>query len=192
MSTAASLVKEARLGALLTQTALAGRSGILQAAISRAERGQHDITVGVLDRLVHASGWRLAVLPTNAGTAADTALACANYLHGDSYEGAYRSVIQLADWLASEHGAERVALVVAPPAPTGDRRFDAFLAGVVEHRLDEERLPHPRWLASAEVLDEPWSVDEWADIGDEALVAATPAALRRRGVLIDATELASV
>ena len=125
----------------------------------------------------NAAGWRLAVLPAQAGPAADAAEVCSRFVADDAEEAAYRSVIQLADWLEGQHGAERVAITVAPPFPTGDRRIDAFIAGVVGYRLDEEKLPHPRWLASAAKLDQLWNVDESTD-GDPATVSATPKALR--------------
>ncbi len=190
MTTAAALLREARGGTRRTQAELERLSGIRQAAISRAERGRQDLTVSALERLVHATGWRVAVLPTQAGSVADAADACRQYLAVGSEDGAYRAVIQLADWLASEHGAERVALTVTPPAPTGDIRYDAFIAGVVEHRLIEESLPHPKWLPTATRLAEPWFVDP-SSSDDPTVTAATPPALSCRGVIIDAAELGS-
>jgi hypothetical protein len=56
-------------------------------------------------------------------------------------------VIQLADDLEAEHGAERVALAVAPPPTTNDERFDALIAGLTELRLEAEGLPLPKWLS---------------------------------------------
>jgi hypothetical protein len=97
----------------------------------------------------------------------------------------------LADDLEGLHGAERVAACVARPAPSEDVRFDAFIAGVVETRLDAEALPHPVWLRSAASLQTPWWVDRYT-AGSDWVVAATPSALRRRGVFVDAAELVSV
>jgi transcriptional regulator with XRE-family HTH domain len=191
MTTAAALLREVRAGTRRTQADLEQLSGVRQTAISRAERGRQDLTVAVLERLVHAAGWRVTVLPTQAGTVADAADACHQYLAVGSEDGAYRAVIQLADWLASEHGAERVALTVTPPAPTGDRRYDAFIAGVVEHRLSEESLPYPKWLPTSARLAERWFVDI-ASTDDHAVAAATPPALLAHGVVIDAAELVSV
>ena len=191
MPTAAALLAQARQGASLTQNALGVLSGLRQGFISRAERGHQDLTVTALNRLVHASGWKLTVLPTQSATVAETAQDCARWFKAGHEDGPYRAVIQLADDLAGEHGAERVALTVAPPVPTGDERFDAFIAGVTEHRLDEEDLPHPRWLATAACLDDLWFVDD-SSINGQATIDATPPALRRRGVIINAEELVSV
>jgi transcriptional regulator with XRE-family HTH domain len=190
MLRASVLLQRCRRGASLSQRALASLAGTPQSAIARAEAGRQDLTVTALDRLVHAAGWTLTVLPVNVGTAADAAESCARFIAASDVDGPYRSVIQLADDLASEHGAERVALTVTPPRPTGDRRYDAFIAGVVELRLDAEALPHPKWLADAESLSDRWFVDEWS-IGVADVVDRTPPALRNRGVIVDASELES-
>jgi transcriptional regulator with XRE-family HTH domain len=190
MTTAAALLRQARAGTRRTQIELERLSGVRQTAISRAERGHQDLTVAALERLVHATGWRITVLPTQGGSVADAADACHQHLDAGSEDGAYRAVIQLADWLASEHGAERVALTVTPPAPTGDIRYDAFIAGVVEHRLNEESLPYPKWLPTSARLAEQWFVDI-SSTDDPAVTASTPPALLARGVVIDAAELVS-
>jgi len=207
VTVASALAHRARTGAHLTQDELAAFAGVHQPAVARAENGRTGLTVDSLDRLVRAAGWRLTVIPTRAGTVADAAEAVARFVSdahvaattsdsdvdvGVTVDGPYRAVIQLADDLAAEHGAERVALTVTPPAPTGDIRFDAFLAGVVETRLDEEHLPHPRWLATAPRLLTPWLVDPATANDREAAYNATPAALAKRGVIIAAEELASV
>lgn len=183
---AASLVWQARSGAQLTQARLSLLSTIRQPNISRTERGSRDISVETLDRLVRAAGWRLAVLPTRSDTVASAAAAVAGAVRdGKPEQFLVRIVLQLADDLARENGAERVALTVSPPAPTGDARLDAFIAGVAECRLNEQRLPHPRWLADAASLEEPWT---------PAGVAPTVPVVElvRRGVFLGQADLTSV
>jgi transcriptional regulator with XRE-family HTH domain len=184
------LLQQIRRGAGLTQRELSELSGTLQPAIARAESGRQDLTVAALERLAHAAGWQLQVVPIQRGSAAQAADACARFIRSNDPDGPYRAVIQLADDLAAEHGAERVALAVVPPTPTGDDRYDAFIAGVVELRLDEESLPHPRWLAGAANLADYWFVDEWS-VDDSGVIDRTPGPLRARGVIIDAVELVS-
>jgi hypothetical protein len=83
-----------------------------------------------------------------------------------------------------------VALAATPPAPTGDLRYDAYVAALVEHHLDAAHLPLPAWVEEpGRILDEPWIVDRFAEPDVES---ATPTAFRRHGVLVDARELASV
>lgn len=191
MTVAARLLQQCRRGRALSQTTLGARAGVPQASIARTEGGGRDVTVGTLDRLVRAAGYRLTVIPTRSATVADAADLIAAGLATRNDDVPFRAVIQLADDLAREHGAERVVLTVTPPRATGDVRFDAFLAGVVELRLDEERLPHPKWLTTAPRLVEPWFVADWLE-GDHVTVNATPTQLRARGVIIDAAELVSV
>jgi transcriptional regulator with XRE-family HTH domain len=186
--TAQTLLIQARSIRHLTQAALALAARTPQPSIARVEGGQRDLNVQTLDRLAHAAGCQLAILPSTRTTAAGAALAVRQAIGNHDDEAAYRSVIQLADDLASEESAERVALCVTPPPATGDERYDAFIAGIVEHRLSENELPLPRWVPTAPYLSAPWFVDEWG--GDDA-VAATPEALRLRGVIIGDYELAS-
>ena len=72
MSTA-QLVREARRGGGLTQRALAVRARVHQPTLADIERSAHDTRGWLLDRLVNGAGYRLAVLPTSAQSAADWA-----------------------------------------------------------------------------------------------------------------------
>lgn len=191
MNTSATLVRSARCSAGLTQHEVAARTRIAQPNIARAESGDREVSSATVERIVRASGFHLTVLP---GVGLD-AIEAAGHVRVALAEGnesrAYRFVIQLADDLAALHGAERVAACVAPPAPSGDLRFDAFIAGVVETRLEDEELPRPVWLRSVTPLSTPWWVDHYT-AGADWIAEATPPPLRRLGVLIDASELQSV
>lgn len=186
--TAQTLLIQARSIRQLTQAALAAAAKTPQPSVARTESGRRDLNVHTLDRLVHAAGCQLAILPSTRTTAAATSVAVRQAIGRHDEEAAYRAVIQLADDLAAEEGAERVALCVTPPTATGDVRYDAFIAGVVEHRLAAAELPLPKWVPIAPRLTQPWFVDEWG--GNDA-VAATPDALRDRGVIIGDYELVS-
>jgi len=59
---------------------------------------------------------------------------------------ALREVIQLSDDVQRTDFATRVALVVAPPATTGQARYDALVAAVVDVLLSRDGLPRPAWL----------------------------------------------
>lgn len=189
---ASTLLTVARRGAHLTQRELAARVRAAQPSIARLERGRVSPRADLLERLIAGCGCTLAILPTVSRPVADHAVEVADRLAAGDDRNAYRAVIQLADDLAAEHGAERVALTVTPPCPTGDVRFDALVAGVTEHRLAEERLPLPRWLRHTMAkLDPVWFVDRYSQ-GDPGVIAATPEPLLRRGVVLDDAELRSV
>jgi transcriptional regulator with XRE-family HTH domain len=192
VSVAAELLRQARQAAGRSQHGLARLAGTPQPRVSEVERAVVDPTVRTLERLVRAAGHQLAVLPTRAATAAGAAAAVAGELEAGpgGEDRAYRAIIGFSDGLADAEPAVRVALCVAEPAPTGDRRFDAAIAGLVEHHLRANRLPLPRWVGTSDrTVDPPWIVDR--DAGPD-IAARTPPALRRHGVLIDAAELASV
>lgn len=145
----------------------------------------------MVEHLLRGAHQRLTAIPTDRTPVAEHADSIAELLaHGDERR-AYRSAIQIADDLAAEHGAERVALAVAPPPTTNDDRFDALIAGITEIRLHDEGLPLPKWLRDdTRTLSTQWFVDRYS-IGNDDVIAVTPEPLRRRGIVLDPAELAS-
>lgn len=192
MSTASSLLKQARAAAGVSTRELASAAGGAQPRVTEIERGASDPRVDTLEGLLRAIGYQLVALPTRAPTAAAVAQAIRDDLddRAGSDDRAFRSLLVLSDGLSTATDPIKVALTVAPPPSTGDLRFDAAIAGIVEHHLSEDRLPVPAWVHDpARALSEPWTPDPYA--GDD-IEADTPAALRRHGVLLAAGELASV
>jgi transcriptional regulator with XRE-family HTH domain len=188
MSTA-QLVREVRRGRGFTQRELASRAGITQPALADIERAAHDTRVGALSRLVGAAGYQLFVLPTTAHAAADWADHIYQELRSTrrDEEIAFRALIGLSDDLAAVSEPLRVALCVAPPAPCGDPRYDAGIAAVVEFHLSRSRLPVPNWVRESwRVLREEWVVSPYTDLSE------VPPAFRRHGVVLAASELASI
>jgi len=105
---------------------------------------------------------------------------------------AVRHFIQLADDLAAEHGDDRAVIGAARPETTGERCWDAAIAALVEHRLLEEGLPVPAWVAAEEFrVSPPWTFGSGRyDIPVEP-ERALPTFLRH-GVMLDPDTLASV
>lgn len=193
MNVAASLLRQARLASGLSGRTLARLAGTPQSRVSEIERDVHDPSVGTLDKAIRAVGWQLAVLPSRAPTAAAVALAIRRDIESPDQaareEQAFRTLLSLADGLRDAASAVRVALCVAPPASTGDNRFDAAIAAVVEHLLSLDALPVPEWVHEpARTLEVPWTPDPYAgpDVADEV-----PAAFFSHGVLLAARELES-
>jgi hypothetical protein len=93
----------------------------------------------------------------------------------------------LSDDLGSAPKTIRTALCVTSPVNTGDVRFDAAIAAVVDHHLSSDRLPVPEWVQGpSKILTDPWRVSRFTDDAD------VPAAFRRHGVYLAASELVSV
>lgn len=188
---AASLLRGARGARGQSQRALARAARVRQPRIATIESGAHDTSVGRLEQLVACLGQRVTLLPTRARPVWEGSLAISEALAEGDESWAFREVIQVSDDLASVPGALRVALAVGPAVPTGDARFDALLAGVVDYWLGADRLPRPGWLDDAGwTLDVGWDVEPVPSLRSAAR-RATPKAIARHGVFLAASELAS-
>jgi hypothetical protein len=104
-------------------------------------------------------------------------------------------IVQCSDDFAalSDDPARRAFL--AEPPPTGDPRFDAFLAGLAVHLCRQAGLETtPAWTRDeSRYLDRMW----WFGLSDDSGLRAfafqrTPSCMRARGVIFNAGELESV
>lgn len=185
----AQLVREARRGRGLTQRGLAEKAGVTQSALAHIERAAHDTLAATLDRLIGAAGYQIILIPTTSSSASTWAERIYETLRTrtDAEEYAFRALISLSDQLGAADGPLRVALCVAGPARCGDERFDAAIAALVEHHLAKDGLPIPGWVHDPwRTLAEPWAVTPYIDASE------VPPALLRHGVMLAASELASV
>ncbi|HYY77982.1 MAG TPA: hypothetical protein VFD04_02185 [Actinomycetes bacterium] len=88
--------------------------------------------------------------------------------------------------------ADRPGLVADEPPLTGDRRWDAMLAGVVEQLCFDHDLAVPGWVMRPDrFLDTWWFVTPHRSLHASAF-AETPTALANRGVFIHGRSLESV
>jgi hypothetical protein len=105
------------------------------------------------------------------------------------HPGAERLAL-LAEFL-EEHRHEpkprRLALLQEEPAPTGDEHWDVFLAALAEHLAAKDGRRGPRWC-ERRALDRFWFPFNTPLARAEAIVH-TPAAFRRRGVMVARHEL---
>jgi hypothetical protein len=105
---------------------------------------------------------------------------------------ALRWVAQFISEFKRVSPADRSGLVADEPPPTGDRRWDAMLAGVVEQLCYDHQLTVPGWVMQPErFLDQWWFVTPYRSLHPSAF-AETPAALANRGVFIHGPSLESV
>jgi transcriptional regulator with XRE-family HTH domain len=187
---AAALLRAARSDRGVSQRALAARAHVRQPGIAALESGAHDTTFSRLEQLLESLEYRLTAVPTRTRAVWQAADAVRAALDERDEDTAWRQVIQLADDLAREPAAHRVALSVTRPASTGSRRFDALVAGVTALRL--RGLPLPGWV------DDPWYrlEDDWdVEPLDELRPAArraTPREIARHGVYVHEREFESL
>lgn len=182
-------LRRARIDSGLSLRALAHRAGIAETNLSTIEHHRRDPTAGTVDRLAAALGVRLIPIATgDRATAADTAIAIAAHLRSGDTGRAYRTVVQLADDLDDADPYLRL-LLTAERATTGDSGWDAFIAAVTEWRLDQAGLPAPAWTLASTNGPRPTWYPPGAVLPARPDHVAEP--FRRRGVLVEADELAS-
>lgn len=117
-STAAALVRSARVSAGLTQAQLAERAGVTQSVISTYESGRREPALSTLSRLVEAAGMRLDV---QVVPAASETVPRALPAHG--LGGRVRRVRRQVQRLVFAHGGRGVG--VFGSAARGDDRSDS-------------------------------------------------------------------
>ncbi len=111
-----------------------------------------------LDKLAKGLAGPLVLVASPYLTAADAAVQVKAILErvGRCPDG---PIWQLANDLASAEPCLRAALVLNPAPLTGDARRDAWIAGLVEYRLDQVGIKAPSWTDEpARVADQEWPV----------------------------------
>jgi len=192
MGIAGLLLHSARLSRKVSTRALATASGSSQPSISSVENGRADATATRLNKLLAPLDYQLAILPTRLRPAHQAAADIGRALARADERTALREVVQLSDDLQRADPATRVALVVAPPATTGQARYDALVAAVVDVLLSRDGLPRPAWLDEpARVLIDPWDLEPVPALRAAARLV-TPLAAGRHGIYLDPAELLSV
>ena len=202
-SVASRLVRDLRRRGGLSQRALAAMSSVPQPTIAEIEAGRREPSITLLSRLAEATGFELelGLQPLAPRSAVATANRIRHRLSGVEYDSwstarredaALRAAIDLKNALASANADEFSRLVSAPPGPTGDTRWDAFIAAVVEDEAATRALPTPIWTDEKTRFTRPlWYLSE-----NKALhaweLATAPGAFVRHGVLAAKEELESV
>ncbi|MGH9092339.1 MAG: helix-turn-helix transcriptional regulator [Acidimicrobiales bacterium] len=194
-----SLLREARLRRGLSQRDLARLAGVPQPAISAIETGRRSPTLDLLQRIVDRGRLPLDLVLVDEppASAAAAAREVRRRLGEPSTEpsaredAALRAVIDLRDALQRASPGERHRLVADRPVLTGDRRWDAFVAGVVEEICTAAAEPPPAWTQEPARFVRPfWYLSTLTAFHDWEVETA-PAALVRHGVLAAEGELAS-
>ena len=186
----AELLRAARARTGITTRELARRTGLPQSSIVDYEKGAHSPTVKSFDRLAKGLNGPLVLVASPYLTAADAAAQVKAILErGGSHPDG--PIWQLANDLASAEPCLRATLVFNPAPLTGDARRDAWIAGLVDYRLQEVGIKAPPWADEpARVAGQEWPVSGVAATAD-IVRADTPAPFARRQVLITADDLVS-
>jgi transcriptional regulator with XRE-family HTH domain len=201
-SVASELVRDLRRRAGWSQRALAAKAGVPQPTIAEIEAGRREPSLSLLGRLAEATGHvvTLVLQPLHPRSAVATANRVRDRLSGPAGEGwspelrqdgALRAVIDFKNALGSAPAEDFAGLVEAPPGPTGETRWDAFIAAVVEDESATRDVPPPYWTNERSRFVRPlWFLSDNKALHSWELATA-PGAFVRHGVLAAKEELES-
>ncbi len=185
----ATLIRDARQAAGITQVELAARAGTAQPAVAAYESGGKTPNLATLERLLGACEHdvELRALPRmrrGAASLAELAQTIEEDLEHDHEQDALRLLFGFADDFRGSSRPGKIALLRDAPPGTGDARFDAALAGVAEFFASEGGISAPAWVDEPDRFVEPW----WFVVSLPAFhaytLAHTPAVFARHGVFI--------
>jgi len=187
----------------LTQRGLADLAGVPQSSISEIESGRREPSLSLFSRIVESAGCEVQVQivePRRRGVVA-AARAISERLFGEKYDdlpaairwdGALRAGIDLQDALRKADLEGFRLLSDTPPPFTGERKWDAFIAAVVEQESCNRNIPAPLWTDEPTRFQRPfWYLSDYEQLHEWELSTA-PGAFVRHGVLAAREELASV
>ncbi|MBF6557109.1 MAG: helix-turn-helix transcriptional regulator [Acidimicrobiales bacterium] len=202
-SVASRQVRDIRRRTSLSQRALAAKAGVPQPTIAEIEAGRREPSITLLSRLAEAAGYELKLelellLPRSAVATANRVRDRLIGAEGEGWspalreDAALRAVIDFKNALSSSTVADFTRLVDAPPNLTGDTRWDAFIAAVVEDESATHAVAPPRWTNEKTRFTRPfWYLSENRALHAWELATA-PGAFVRHGVLAAKEELESV
>jgi transcriptional regulator with XRE-family HTH domain len=183
------LLRNARQAADITQAEVAERAGTAQPAVAAYESGARTPSLKTLARLLGACEHDVEVVTRprirrGAASLAELAHTIQQDLEGGRERDALRLLFGFADDFRGSSRPGAIELIAQEPAPTGDERFDAALAGVAEFFATEREFTPPGWVDGSNRFVEPlWFVASRPEF-DAYTLANTPAAFARHGVLI--------
>jgi len=199
----AGLIRGARHAAGLTQLELAHLAHTAQPAVAAYESGARTPTIVTLERLLQACEHDAEVLAhprlrRGAASLAELAPTIADDLRDGRERDAVRLLFGFADDFRGSPRPGRIELIRDEPAPTGDARFDAALAGIAELFAAEgavaahagevsthaEAIPTPSWVNGPTRFVEPWWFVASRAAFHAYTLAHTPAVLARHGVFM--------
>lgn len=187
------VLRAARRRAGLTQHELAERAGTTQSAVAAYENGAKEPSMTTLNRLVAAAQLSMSwVLAPVDSPVVRTVEAIGRSLASGEESEALRLAADLATRLAVMTPVEATRAIEQDPGSTGDQRWDALIAGVVERVAHRAAVRTPIWTAAPHrFLDRWWFLTPYRSLHASALVD-TPAELANRGVFLHESSLSSV
>jgi hypothetical protein len=133
-------------------------------------------------RLTTCSDWLAANPPAPQRLTQTLAGVARRVGRGEDFHHAAREFLD--EFALRAGGRARAEAIEETPPPTGDSRYDAYLAALAEHIAAADRLSRPAWsVEPSRFLDRFWFVSDVPGFRAMA-IAQSPAAFKRRGVFI--------
>ena len=185
----ATLLRDARRMAALTQADLADRAGTVQSAVAAYENGARRPSLATLERLLGACDQDLDLIVRprmrrGAAALAELAVTIREDLAAGEEANATRLLFGFADDFRASSRPGRGALITDEPTSTGDPRFDAALAATAEFFAAEGSIELPGWVDGPNRFVEPWWFVASRPAFHAYTLAHTPATFARHGVFI--------
>jgi transcriptional regulator with XRE-family HTH domain len=180
------VLRSHRRKAGLTAAQVARVTGTSESNVAAYERGDKVPGSSTLQRILDAveAGGDSAIFVKEVVTTPQAAAAIRSGLRHGWMVGELLSVVREqrsnAKW-ASHPIDQRVFF--ARPSTTGDRRWDALLAGSIEEIAVRRHVPVPDWAKGVR-LENTWYVTDDPGLNDY-LTTHSPTPFRSRGVMID-------
>ena len=186
-------LREARRRAGLTLRQVADAAGTAETNVAAYERGAKTPNSATLARLldVIAAGAASPIHARRLLTVPAAAAALRSRLRaGASTAELLRLVREMRTHAGLVESATEKRAFFAAPTTTGDQRWDAMLAGVVEDWALTHRMEPPEW-SRGHALPTFWFVGSSPSLQAFAF-AHSPMSLQVRGVLVDPADLEAV
>ncbi|HVA20153.1 MAG TPA: helix-turn-helix transcriptional regulator [Solirubrobacteraceae bacterium] len=183
------LIRDARQAAGLTQHQLADQARTAQPAVAAYESGSKTPNLATLERLLGACGHDMEVLARprvrrGAASLAGLAQTIGEDLEQSNERDALRLLFGFADDFRGSSRPGRILLLADEPPSTGEKRFDAALAGIAEFFAAEGAISSPAWVNDPDRFVEPWWFVASRPAFHAYTLANTPAVFARHGVFI--------
>ena len=193
----AALLTQARRHSGLSKSDFARAAGTSRAALDQIEKGQRVPRTDTLLRAIQAAGLRATVTLTPADGPVDAVGTLAQWSASVSPADppwSWRWLI--GDFVANEfvpaRRAARVHALAEEPPPLSDHRWDVLLAGLAEHLSFHADIAAPAWTRRAGAVEPLWWPVHTLPSQRPAAMALSPAAFKRRGILVDGREIPRV
>jgi transcriptional regulator with XRE-family HTH domain len=187
------LVRQVRADAGLSVRALADAAGVAASTVHRIEQGELQPTAETLAQIVEAAGQRLRLeaQPDYAASLVGLARSIRVDAAADPL-GPVRRAAELASRFRAAPADVQRRMITAKPPPTGDPRWDAFIAGLAEWLAVRAGLSAPVWVRDGDrYLRRGWWVTPMASMRAWEY-AGSPMSFQSRGVYLHRDSLVNV